>query len=198
MPGNENQWSVTEILQVSGLGPNYSGIDPDVLDYAAGRGIALNVAIDLHEDGDLDEESLHPEIRPAFDCYREFKRLTGYERIEHQGEYVHPEWNYILHHDAVGWMGRRRVMLDWKFVASMDQAYVSYQVRAGYRLGWNACRPKEQIQPEDCYGLQFTKGGTYKLRPLTHPHAEQVFLAAVVTTQERIRTGKLKRDDLRR
>lgn len=199
MPGQGNEFSVTEILKLTGLAPDYLGVDPETLRVASLRGQALNAAIDLYEEGTLDEDSLHPTIQPAFNAYLQFKKDSGYRPIIHQPELRHPQWGYVGHPDGVAWMRSSRAIVDWKWVAQFDQSYVSLQVRAGYRLAWNAMYPGEQIAAEECYGVQFfTDDAKYRLHPLKLAEADQIFMAALVVLRERIRSGKASRDDLYR
>jgi hypothetical protein len=177
---------VTEILDRARLRPDFSRVDPSVLAHASMRGKAVHRAIELHEANDLDETSLHPEVRPYFDAYLRFREETEHEPIASEIPLVHPVWGYVGHPDRVGWLrGGRRVCLDWKAVASLDVDYVNFQVRGGYRLAWNALHPTEPI--DECFAVQFLPDGKYNLQPLVRADAEQVFLAALIVAREQKR-----------
>lgn len=182
---------VTGILQAIGLGPDYSGIGSAVLYRAAARGTALHAAIELHHLGELDEETVHPEIRPGFDAYLAFCRDTGHVPIASEMELIHPQWAYMGHPDRVGWQGAERALLDWKYVWSLDEDYVRLQL-AGYKLAWNAVHPESPVSR--CFALHLRRrDSTYRFVDLTDPLAEQEFLAALVVYRNLERRGRLEK-----
>lgn len=183
---------VTEILEAVGLGPDYSKISRAVLDHAAARGRALHMAIQWDSEGSLDESSLHDQVRPGFEAYRRFVKETNHQPIASEIELVHPLWHYVGHPDRIGWhQGTERVLLDWKYVASLDEDAARLQL-AAYRMAWNALYPTEPISR--CFALRMVRAtGGYRMHDLTDPNAEQDFLAGLVVYRNLERRGRLRR-----
>ncbi len=171
--------SVTEILQSVGLAPDLTMVKPEVLAWASARGTALHRAIELHDKGTLDMDSLHPEIIPALKAYLDFVHDSGHEAIASELELIHPTWGFCGHPDRVGTLAKLEdlVLIDWKFTASFDKPYVTLQT-AGYAALWDANYPDRPIRK--CFGLHLRKNGTYNLHDVSDPEARQTFMAAVV------------------
>jgi len=73
--------SVTEILQVVGL-IDFGAINLDVLERAAKFGTAVHQACALDDLGDLDEQSLDPNLKPYLDAWRSFRGDMKFDAIE--------------------------------------------------------------------------------------------------------------------
>lgn len=65
--------SVTEIIAAVGATSDKSWMDP----FYAERGKAVHTAIQLHLEGDLDEETLDDEVRPRFERWLRWWRKSG-------------------------------------------------------------------------------------------------------------------------
>lgn len=174
---------VTEILARCGLGFNPDGIPWAQLEHARTRGQALHRAIQYHDEGTLDAESLHPEIQPGFRAYLDFLADTGHRAMVSEPELIHPAWQYIGHPDRVGWLGKDRVILDWKHVAKVDLNAGRLQL-AAYRMAWNALHPTEPVSRCFLVHLPTNGDGKARLHEVTDPGAEQIFLAALVVFRE--------------
>ncbi len=171
--------SVTEVLQATGLGGDFSMVKPDVLEWARARGTALHRAIEFHAKGTLDPDSLHPEILGAMKGYLQFMLDTDHEPVASELELVHDQWGFMGHPDRVG---RIRgfdglAIIDYKMTAAFDAPYVRLQ-GAGYRLLWNYNHPDMPVSK--VFGLHLRKEGTYRLHDVTDSEAEQTFLAALI------------------
>jgi len=171
--------SVTEILQAVGLAPDLSMVKPEVLAWASARGTALHRAIELHEKGTLDVDSLHPEIVGALTGYLKFVEESGHEAVASELELIHPTWGFMGHLDRVGTLAKLEylVLIDWKFTAGFSINYVRHQL-AGYKILWNTVHQDRPVRKT--FGLHLKKDGKYTLHDVTDPEAEQAFLAAVV------------------
>lgn len=177
--------SVTEILRAVGLGPDYSAVPEATLERASLRGQALHAAIAYHAAGVLDEASIHPEIAPGFSVYLKFLADSQHQAIASEIDLIHPAWHYRGHPDRIGFLGADRVLIDFKYMDSVDLAATAYQL-AAYRLAWHALRSSEPIR--QCFVLQLKHDGTYRLHELPKggwAKAEQVFLAALVVYRAR-------------
>jgi hypothetical protein len=175
---------VTEAIKAAGLGPDYTGVPAEILERARVRGEAIHLAIQLHEEGDLDEASLHPDVRRGLDIYIAFKRESGYQPFAIEPEIASERWGCVGHPDSIGWIGTERTLLDFKAVAQLDLDYVDLQT-AGYEVLWTEKNPTEPIAKR--FALHLRKDGRYAFEPLKRSDTRQIFLACLVTWHERLR-----------
>src|SRR3954464_13759709 len=70
--------SVTHLLERAGF-IDWSHVPYRVLESARRRGTAVHQALHYLDDGDLDENTLEPEIHPYVMAYLRFKRDAGFE-----------------------------------------------------------------------------------------------------------------------
>lgn len=182
---------VTEIIHAAGIGPDYGSIPEHIraerLGHASLIGTATHRAIDLLEEGDLDENSLHPLVAPRVAAYQRFVADTGYRRIRGEFEVRSLRWRYVGHPDSIGWLGAERIGIDAKAVAAFDPDYTAIQAKGGYGIAYNEEFPSEPIGR--WFGLHLRADGTYRFEPLTKADAEQLFLAALLCWHERARRG---------
>ena len=167
---------VTQVLAAVGLGPDFTSIPPAILEIAAKRGTMVHEAIEALAYGYFDESAVDFEILPYLDAYRCFVAESGHEAIGSEIVVEHPTWRYQGHLDRVGWLVKRRCILDWKAVATVDVRAAALQL-AGYRCAWNAQHP---TAPVDLTAVVQLKGdGTYRYHDLPAAEVEHVFLAAL-------------------
>lgn len=179
---------VSEILQAAGIGFDPTGIPPARLEYAQLRGTALHLAIRYHHEGVLDEATLHPDVRPGFEGYLRFLEDTKHEPLLSELELVHPTYGFMGHPDRVGWLNRKRVLLDWKYTDSFQFWPVAFQL-AGYRILWNANHPEQPVS--GTFAVQLSPStGKYQLRIVEAEKYEQDFLAALVVWRAQQRMGR--------
>ena len=82
--------SVTQVLAKEGLSPNYSWIDP----WYSLRGTYIHKATALHDNNNLDESTIDPEIAPYFEAYLKFRKEWAGEIIKIEKRLYHPTWGY--------------------------------------------------------------------------------------------------------
>lgn len=178
---------VTAILEAAGLGPDFSGVPPAVLEAARARGTAVHEAIEAIVYNFLDESALAEDVLPRVAAYRRFVKESGYETTHTEIAVAHPAWRYCGHPDTVGWLLGHRLILDWKNSDSLELMPAGYQL-AGYRLAWNAEHPTE---PVNAIAVVQLKGdGTYRYHEVAAAEAEPVFLAAVTVYHARTEMGR--------
>lgn len=178
---------VTRVLAEAGLGPDLTGIAPDVLEAARRRGSAVHALVDAHGYGALEPGDVEPEFKGYLDAYEAFCRDLKHEPIVSEYEVIHPAWHYVGHLDRVGWVHKSRVLIDWKVVATVDVDAVAAQL-AAYEMAWEAMRPTEPIA--ETLAVQLKADGTYRVHVVDSEGARQVFLAALVIYTERRRRGR--------
>ena len=64
--------SVTQVIREVLAPDEYAGVSREVLDHAANRGRAVDRMIELDLKGELDPDSLHPELLPYWDAWQAF------------------------------------------------------------------------------------------------------------------------------
>jgi hypothetical protein len=173
---------VTHILETVGLGPDFGGIPPAVLEKARARGSAVHAAIEAHAYGYLEPAMLTPTVAPYFSAYQKFLAESAHEATCSEIEVVHPAWQYVGHPDRIGWLMQRRALLDWKTAETVDVRCATLQL-AAYRMAWNAMHPAEPIDLTAV--VQFKRDGTYRFHDVNARAVEQVFLAAVTVYRAR-------------
>jgi hypothetical protein len=168
---------VTAILEDVGLGPDFTGVPLATLEYARIRGQAVHSAIEAIVYGFLDESTLSEDVLPRIDAYRNFVKDSGYETVRTEVEVVNVAWRYRGHPDTVGWLVRRRSILDWKNTDVVQLEAASLQL-AAYRAAWNAQHPTE---PVDALAVvQLKSDGTYRVHEVNVAEAEPLWFAAAM------------------
>lgn len=168
---------VTEILRAVGLAKTYP--DTPGMVYARERGRALHRAIELHAQGILDEQSVHPAIRPGFEAYLRFRESAPEPPWVTELALEHQALGYQGHLDSVGPVRGIPAVVDWKW-SDGDLFAARYQL-AAYGLLWaaNDTRPVERR-----YAV-ILGSGRPEIHDLTDAYAETVFTAAVVVYRAR-------------
>lgn len=127
----ERLLSVTQILDLAGLRPDYAGIPPHVLQHAAERGTYVGQCCNLYDEGDLDLDSVHPEAVPYVNAWIHFRDHHSYEPARSEVLLYHPELKVCGRADTVGvWDGV--AVGDIKCTVKLDPAYRIQT--AGYAL----------------------------------------------------------------
>lgn len=177
--------SVTEILEATGLGPNYNGVPPAILERKRLLGTALHLAVHYDTEGTLDEASVHPEIAESLGLWRQFLMESGFRVIHSELELIHPQWRFKGHPDVVCAMPKGgHAIVDLKRVASVDKPAVALQL-SGYQL---LVQDVLKLPVAACAALQIHEG-QYHYVDLTALAAAgtQTFLAALLVFQARHR-----------
>ena len=166
---------VTEILAGVGLGPDFSSVPPAMLEYARERGKAVHAAIEADVYKYLDESALSEDVRVRLDAYRKFVRESGYQATRTEIEVVSATWRYRGHPDSIGWMGERRVVLDWKASDAVALDPAALQLTA-YRVAWNEANPCAPIAAAAV--VQLCGDGSFRFHEVEP--AEPLWLASVM------------------
>lgn len=197
---------VTEVLRMTGLSPDFSGVDADVLERAADRGTRIHALLaEAHQRGVPLEAvaapaSLPADIAPYWQAAMAFVADTQHVALHSEVQVEHPQWRYVGHLDRIGFisvparqgLSILRCLLDWKCVAVLDVEAVAIQL-AAYRLAWNVMFPTEIIAPGDCGAVHLKRDATYRLVMIPASRlleAEQVWLAALTVYHARKRIGR--------
>ena len=167
--------SVTTVLKLTGLGPDFSGIPESIMAVARARGSAVHAAIEMHGYGVRDDPPA--EIAPYLSGYEKFLADTGHTSLVSEVVVMSARWRYLGHVDRIGWQANQRWLIDWKSAESLSIKPVALQL-AGYRIAWNELHPKEQIAVTAA--VQLKRDGTYRLHVIDTQPVEHIFQAACV------------------
>jgi hypothetical protein len=66
--------SVTSIIRDAGIGPDYDGVRPDILERAKARGIHIDLARDFLDQNDLDWDTVHPPWKGYIEAWASRRR----------------------------------------------------------------------------------------------------------------------------
>jgi hypothetical protein len=170
--------SVTTVLKSAGI------IDTTHFSEASRiRGQHVHEAAHYFDEGDLELESLRPEIQPYVAAYIKFRQESGfYPLLSEQRLHYRSAFAGTL--DRVGWLNNRMVLFDIKTGglpkwASLQTAAYDMALEEMIRLG--------EIQldrfPEARFALQLSEDGRYKLWPLNGSRDRDYFLGALAVHQ---------------
>lgn len=152
-------YSVTRVLRRL---IDFSGIDPAVLEKARERGKAVHRAIELDIAGDLDDESLHPEVRERFLGWRNFVKLSGFKVISSEQRVYSERHGYAGTIDLCGTIRRETYLPDIKATALVPPT-VGLQTAAYAQ----ALRETIKCGPVRRGVLHLKAGGKWQFLPLT-------------------------------
>ena len=177
--------SVTQVLKPL---EDWFGVPASVLEHAAERGRAVHLATQFHDEGDLDEDTVHPEVMPYLKAYYRFL------------EEARPEWmgiEQIVHHERMGYCGmldRHGVLhgvkkapeciLDIKAVSVLSPA-TGVQTAA-----YDDAHPKTSRRKRARYALQLKRDETYVLKRYDEPTDLGVFVSLYNVHNWRARHGR--------
>lgn len=124
---------VTELLRLMGLAKEFP--DLPAVRWGRDRGRAVHMAIELFEQGELDETTLHPDVLGPFAAYQAFRRDTDYEPVAFEEPVSHALLRYRGTLDSRGHLDGRSVILDFKCSKQPDLEAATYQL-AAYAAAW--------------------------------------------------------------
>ena len=159
--------SVTQILQSVGL-INFSGISPDVLQRVADFGTAVHLATALDDVGDLDEETLDPNLWPYLTAWRCFRRdEMGLQKFfEIEQPLAHPDYGFAGTPDRIGAM----IIIDIK-TSTVVPPWTGLQL-AAYSVLANITTARR-------IAVQLKGDGTYQIHEFKDRKDREIFLAAL-------------------
>lgn len=148
------------------------------------RGQYVHQCIALEAEGDLDENSVDPMVRPYFEAFRKFQRETSVVLEIVERRICDPILGYAGTLDAIGrWPDGERTLFDWKsgffppMAAPQTAAYLRC-AREFYPVGTRISRK----------GLHLRGDGTYRLMPFNEiVQDEHDFIGALRVAQFRRR-----------
>jgi hypothetical protein len=145
--------NVTSVLKTAGI------VDDRFYNtWARDRGSAVHKAIHFYEDGDLDEASVDPVVKPYFHAYLRFRdEMVHWKLAFHEKIVVNSGLGYAGTIDAGYNDGPRLHIVDYK-TGELSRP-VGLQL-TGYAL---ALWEQDKIMPRRLYGVQLNDDGSYKM-----------------------------------
>ncbi|MBI5259784.1 MAG: hypothetical protein HY855_25010 [Burkholderiales bacterium] len=149
---------------------DFSGIPPAVLEAKADLGRRVHFACELHDDDDLDETSVEPDVAPYLQAYRQWRADTGAVILLNEHKVYHPVLGYAGTLDRVANFGHHEWLIDLKtcFTTPMSAGpqTAAYQAALGVRTQRRAA-------------LRLRPDGTYRLDKLDGLNDWAVFMACL-------------------
>jgi hypothetical protein len=162
--------NVTTILQEARL-VDLEGVSPEVLRIAGERGTDAHGACQLHDQDDLDEDSIDDTVRPYLTAWRKFRAETNAEIQAVEQQVYNPAWQYAGTLDRLLAFAGREWIGDIK--TGVPQRATGVQL-AAYR----ACLPKSE-QRRQRVAIHLRADGTYGLIHYDDHGDTHVFYAAL-------------------
>lgn len=163
--------SVTEILRPL---TDFGRIPPEVLAAKADLGTRVHLACQLHDEDDLDEASVEPDVAPYLAGYRKFLAETRAQVVLNEQIVFHAGFNYCGTLDRVMQMDRLRWLVDLKtcFTTPMSAGPQT----AAYMRALDV--PEHSLVHRRA-ALRLRPDGTYRLDPLDNANDWSTFLACL-------------------
>lgn len=84
---------VTDVIR-SALGDPFANVPPLVLEFKRTLGVAAHLACHLDDAGELDDASVHPEVRPRLEAWRAFRREFPFTVFASERPLYHTLYGY--------------------------------------------------------------------------------------------------------
>ncbi len=167
---------VPSVTQVIDCLYDLSFIPRDVLEYKSELGTAVHLATELHDNNDLDIDSLSPVIAPYFNAWLKFLAETKTEILSIEDRIYHTDYQYAGTLDRGVIINKKRAIIDIKCVAQLG-VHVGVQL-AGYQQAKNK-ELKKSDHFTHRYAVQLKPDGTYRLEPYTNNQDFSVFIGCL-------------------
>lgn len=166
---------VTTVLQL--LDDSLKFVDPEVLAAAAEFGTHVHQAVHLDNIGELDEDTLDPDIAPYLDGWRQFVYEHKFVVTESERRVFHPEQHYAGTLDTTGISRatRRRGGSTLPWLVDVKTGTAIPKTVGPQTAAYAAAHSKLR---HDRF-VVLLKPYNYDLKPLRDPHDESVFRAAL-------------------
>lgn len=176
--------SVTEIL--AGVGViDFDAVPEWCRERGLERGSYVHLATQFFDEGDLDWNTVDPDLRGYVHAYIAFRQDTGFEPhlIEHQG--YNPVLRYAGTLDRAGIMNQRNILLDIK--TGTTPKWVCWQTAGYQNMGIQTLRYVER------YALELREDGHYRLsEAMFNTQDFRDFVSFIGTYYAKLRKGIIK------
>ena len=183
----------TAILEDQGI-TNLDGIPPERLARKSALGTAVHYAIHLHNQENLDESSIHPEIAPFFSAYKKFAEVNRFEPRHTELMLHSPKWGFCTTLDLQGpfvWKQKEiEAIIEIKCTWNMNASNAIQT--AAQQIAYEENFPGMKIKGR--FGLQLKGTGNYEILEYNDLNDNQVFLGALVCHRWRLDHNLIKKE----
>ena len=166
---------VPSVTQVLAPLSSFDGVPAQVLEAKRDLGQRVHLACQLHDEDDLDEASVEPDVAPYLEAYRRFLADTDARVVLNESRVYHPTYRYAGTLDRVFRIGEDRWLVDLKTSFTTPRAAgpqtAAYLAALTTMLG--------NVRPTRRAALRLRPDGTYRLDPLDRPDDWSAFLACL-------------------
>lgn len=149
---------VSSILKAGNL-TNIGFIPKDILERSSQFGTAVHKACELYDNGELDEATLDPHLKPYLNAWIKFKADTGFIVEHNEAKVFSKKWFYMGTLDRIGPIQARRTVVDIK----TGLVYPSMAIQlSGYQEAYNEGLALKD-RAIDRLVVQLKEDGTYSL-----------------------------------
>lgn len=181
--------SVTQYIRAAGLGPDFSMVSKERMEYAQARGRLVHLACQYYNEGDLNMDSVHPAIRGYVEAYISFRKMRSLTVIAAERRMIWEGSGLAGTPDLVCFMAGIRAVIDLKTSQSMSPSMRLQTV--GYKYLWNRVYITQPIRER--YGLRLQDNGKFKLVPHEDYEDEIAFVDALNEVKGTEDAGRAKR-----
>lgn len=174
--------SVTQILKPL---HDLSRIPQAVLDRKAALGTAVHKVCELHLRGELDEDSIHPEVAPYFVQFTRFLAQSGFVPIAQERRVFSRRYFYAGTLDLYGDLNERRVLIDIKTPLKVHPVFGPQT--AAYAAALREQHP--ELHTDERFVLRLLPS-KYQLHPLNDPADMNTFMSALTLHHWKTRHGE--------
>ncbi|MGB8422232.1 hypothetical protein [Paraburkholderia sp.] len=162
---------------------DYSMISREVMERAQQLGTAVHRMTELHDNDDLDEDSLSDELRPYLDGWKKFRAECQFEPITIEKKLYHPMFRYAGTSDRTGMVKGRLAVIDIKKMMTLGPV-IGVQLAAYQEL-----HKADGLAVVDRYALGLRPDGSYRLQPYRDMLDWQCFLSLLTQRNWSIKNG---------
>lgn len=188
--------STTQVLGAVGLSPDFSKVNRSVLEHRRQLGSALSVCLQFLQQGDLDSNTIDPEVAPLLEAHKLFVADTGF-RPDPDGIELRRwptvrgmAWGMCL--DVKGLREKEPWILDWKISEGTPKYAWAIQT-ASYEMGIPA-----PLVPPFRYRratVQLFENGRYNLKEWDCKGDRDEWLWSLWLVYQRINRGEAPWDE---
>lgn len=179
LPDGREVPHVTAVLAAVGVSTDFGELQGfsrflgEKIEHARARGTAVHADCHAFDDDDLVWETVHDDVLPYVDAWREVREAKGLTPLPHGRERIvfEPREFFAGILDGVFLCGGRRVLGDIK--SGDPESAACHLQTAAYEMAWNAAHPDERI--DERWAIQLVPGArvpyrikNYSARPDAH------------------------------
>lgn len=173
--------AVTDILKAAGIGADYAGIPPSVLQHAADRGHYVDACCGLYDQNALDWAAIDHRARGYVASWASFRSKEQWRPLLEQPRVYHAGFLYAGTPDTLGeWQGRPAI-LDRKAVRQLAPSYRLQT--AAYAMPGIVLPEGEVTEGWARLVVQLKPDGTYRVEVHEDPQDFEAFLGALAVAR---------------